>query len=443
MSKEKFTTATSTFIPFYKLLKVFGIYPYAIEFHPVSQNFKGTLPVSKLSPEKCGISVIWHRTVFFLWSVHTVFQIYQVIWHLFVLKSESSVILSLTAWVGTSLLGWIIAYKYYIDGDQICRLITTTNTLEAEIYGNESLLFSINTFVIFAFFFAEKYGCIRSSHIYVSGCVKRHRLEYIRLLISMILFSMIGTTVMIMKHLQDPNFPAFLYSVLPEVLKTNVSLAFSFLIQSAFLSYGLSYATQLVTNCLNFCRVLEGFLEIISFHEKDEQLYCGEGDASLLQRMDDALNYYKLLIRLMEEANSIFSTTIAFQFGGYFALGCITAFLPLRYWGVASPLSLLSYVFIFFTLIYIFCRVFPGMGSVFDKSKGFRGSWKRGVAYSRDSLKLVVESETYFKLLRLRLKSCTPLGFKCGNFFYIRNGTMLTFFSAISTYLIIMLQFDL
>lgn len=204
--------------------------------------------------------------------------------------------------------------------------------------------------------------------------------------------------------------------------------------------YAWGYAVHLIIGSLNFSRVLDGCLDIISFHGAPK-MYSNQ---QFLSELDKSLRYFEKLSKLMDADNEMFAWIVFSQFGGYLFLGCIIAYTPLQYWTVVPKLSLLMYIFIFVTWIIILCRLFPGMGSVYDKSIVFIESWTAGMAYSQEDLFLteVTSNKKYFKLLKFRLASCVPFGVKCGDFFIIRKSTMLTFFSVISTYLLIMLQFD-
>lgn len=269
----------------------------------------------------------------------------------------------------------------------------------------------------------------------MSTYVVRHTREFHRIRRNIFVFSIIASAVIGMKHLQEPRSPVFLYSLLPSHFENWVLLGCSVAFHAAIMVYDLFFTVQLVAGCMNICRIFESCLTLMVSPDKDKSGF------ELLLEMDDALGYNKRLGELMDGANKIYAWLIALQMGGYSVLCCIVAFLPIHYWNSTSPLGLLGYVFLFIAVIFIFCRVFPEMGSVYDASKSFKIAWLRELAYSRDALRLVVEHEKYFKLLRLRVKSCVEFGFKCGNFVFIKTSTMLSFFSVISTYLIILLQF--
>lgn len=255
----------------------------------------------------------------------------------------------------------------------------------------------------------------------------------------MVLFSLTGAGITITHHLQYPDSPVFIYSILSKssYFKNPLFLTLSTILHTLFMIYELGFMVQHVSGCLNFCRVLESCLNLMSFESREKF-----APFELLVELDQALIYYKRLDHLVKESNKLFAWNLAIIMGGYSLMGCIVAFLPLHYWDSNSPL-MLGYIFLFVTMMYIFCRTIPGMGKVYEVSKSFRVSWLRGVSYSKDSLNLVVEQGNYFKLLKLRLQSCIPFGFKCGNFFYIKTSTILTFFSAIATYVIILLQLDI
>lgn len=260
-----------------------------------------------------------------------------------------------------------------------------------------------------------------------------------------VILTVIGLVVMAMKHIGEPGFPAFLYNILPSTQADRMYfIVLSFLAQAIFHIYAWALGVHLIVGSLNFCRSVGGCLDIISFQSNKfdkTQLSSTE----FLSGLDKSLKYFKKLGELTDQENAIFAWTVFSQFGGYLGISCIMAFMPLQYWSVVPKLSLLMYIFIFATLMVILCLVFPVMGSVYDESILYVKSWTKGLAYSKEDLflsELSREDKKYFKLLKFRLRACDPFGVKCGDFFIIRKSTMLTFFSVISTYLIIMLQFD-
>lgn len=148
------STSGSIFVSFYKCLKLMGVTPYLVTFHNVPKKVDGILPIKEIGIEKTGAFVVWNRVIILAWALHTLFQMYQLFYHI-VNKSDSLQVLSLVAWSGTSLMGLIIASKFWKDGDRICELITKTNTLEAEIYGK--IVPSENYIILYKFYFCSPY----------------------------------------------------------------------------------------------------------------------------------------------------------------------------------------------------------------------------------------------------------------------------------------------
>jgi hypothetical protein len=138
----------------------------------------------------------------------------------------------------------------------------------------------------------------------------------------------------------------------------------------------------------------------------------------------------------MEQYNEIFGWQLFYQLGGSMFTSCFLAYTPLRHWKTTSLLDLGFYTTTFVSTMGLFSVLYPALGSVWDASIKFKQSWVKGMsdAYTYQNC----NSYNF-----IGLKSCYPFGIMCGCFFVIRCHTLLTFFSAISTYLIIMLQFDL
>ncbi|OXA53962.1 hypothetical protein Fcan01_10480 [Folsomia candida] len=410
-------TYSSIFVPFYKLLKYLGVFPYSFEFHAVPENHAGRRPLSRVIYARTEIWAILHKIVIIFYTTNSIYQVFQLIWNLIFPSSDSSALLILATWSLASVLGLMVALKYWKDGDSIVKWMTDMNTLESDIYEN-----------------------YKSKGPTVSTIIQGHHAEYRRGIVSLISFVIIGSSAIAMRHFGDPNSPIFIYSVLPPHWAL---FGFSVAFHALVVAVELGFVIQFVMGILDFCRVVESCLTIISYrHDNNEEEKDAISSFSILLEMDEAAQYYKKLGKLIHDTNQLFGWMVATQLGGYSAMGCLVAFLPIYYWKASTTLTLSGYILLLVFMVFLFCRVFPNVGGLFDASKEFQLGWLRGVGYRRDALRVVGGEEgKYFKLVRLRLDTCVPFGIRCGRFFYIRTSTMLTFFSAMSTYLIIMLQF--
>jgi hypothetical protein len=117
-------------------------------------------------------------------------------------------------------------------------------------------------------------------------------------------------------------------------------------------------------------------------------------------------------------------------------LCCTFGYLPLKYWKTTPAYLLAFFVVGCMFLAALLCTLNPVMGITYDRSRDFKRSWIKGLALRKGAQGLDGIQQLY-----LKLKCCYPFGFTCGHFFIIRTFTMLTCFSASSTYIIIMLQF--
>lgn len=128
-------TCASVHVPFFKLFRYGGIYPYSFEFYPVPENFKGVRPIRKIGTEKSGTFVVLNRIVVLIHILQWAYLVGQLGWEIFSQDTDAGTLLNLVAWTGTCSLGLVIVIKYYRSGESICELITEVDALEAEIYG--------------------------------------------------------------------------------------------------------------------------------------------------------------------------------------------------------------------------------------------------------------------------------------------------------------------
>lgn len=132
-------TYSSIFVPFYKLLKYLGVFPYSFEFHAVPENHAGRRPLSRVIYARTEIWAILHKIVIIFYTTNSIYQVFQLIWNLIFPSSDSSALLILATWSLASVLGLMVALKYWKDGDSIVKWMTDMNTLESDIYGNTEM----------------------------------------------------------------------------------------------------------------------------------------------------------------------------------------------------------------------------------------------------------------------------------------------------------------
>lgn len=73
-------------------------------------------------------------------------------------------------------------------------------------------------------------------------------------------------------------------------------------------------------------------------------------------------------------------------------------------------------------------RVYPQLGSVYERSVVFQESWLGGLAFdymeSEFAYKMNLMTSDNWQKYRFKLQCCYPFGFKCGNFFIIKTYTI-------------------
>jgi hypothetical protein len=177
----------------------------------------------------------------------------------------------------------------------------------------------------------------------------------------------------------------------------------------------------------------EGSITGIHFIEKDKVF-----SASIRTTILDYTGQFCILDRFIKMANRLlgwplffYKTTVSVNFA-------ILMFVPLRFINESNFLSLVIFFWsgLFFAMhMWILLTT---LGNVLEESKKFRESWMKALPdlyvlnRSQDS------GETYNFLRR-----CVPFGFRCGSFYLVQPGTILTWFSVTLSYLIILFQLNL
>ena len=154
-----------------------------------------------------------------------------------------------------------------------------------------------------------------------------------------------------------------------------------------------------------------------------------------VESIDEAVQKYHKLETLTQNYNELFQNLVFFDQLFTSIVLCQTMYVTLNQMEISSTAGWLIFAF---TSVY--CGTTTGIllsacGSVLELSTKFTHSWLQYFSVLADSVQ-------YDELhrMKLKLKNCLPFGFSSGRYYTIGPGTVLTFFSIMSSYLIILFQ---
>jgi hypothetical protein len=180
-----------------------------------------------------------------------------------------------------------------------------------------------------------------------------------------------------------------------------------------------------------FSKFVKHGLRAIQLLSLDRE-YCPTDTAS--ESFELHFNQFNKLEGLVNEFNELFAT-LTFTFKAFamfnlylFTFGILNVTHDSRIYDTTDGLlgiGLLSMVatFIVFRILYMLRSV----GSVYGESQVFKDSWSKALGYLTD-------------LQRHQLTMIRPFGIKSGKLYSIKPCTVLTFFSVLTTHIIVILQ---
>lgn len=437
--------------------------------------------ISKLSYESHGFFANLAYGFIFSYSVYVVFALVQLIRHLMQMGENSSKItLELLLWCSSTIVSLMMTVKFHMERDRLCKVISRAGAVQLEIFGTIEIQQCISfNFISLAnicpperlsFCFLDHY---RNQD--VLQAIRNHTKNFQRLSFSTLIVTILAVVVMVLKHQGDPYFPGFLNSLMNSEQEGKLWFQYFSLFRE-IVNQLYSWATvgQFALTYTIISRTIEYCLVIISCRNnvRSQQLVStivdknGNGMSNpttffrptfdtTAKDMKNVIVFYQKLASIIADFNELFSTLISHVLGGTLVVCCVFAYVPLRHWKSTPISGMLFYIFSFFSLFLILSQFYPVLGMAYVRSIEFQRSWLTWLSSERSKqfgknnddgnrkCGCKCEENQEFHRLKLRLEACYPIGFKCGEYFIMRPSTMLTFFSVISTYLIIMLQFDL
>lgn len=207
---------------------------------------------------------------------------------------------------------------------------------------------------------------------------------------------------------------------------------FSIVVARAF-KWCMEYLTKLNSSPEELLRMLQTGNNI--GHTKNQ----------LRKHVESILDRFEVVKDAMMKYNKIFGGLHLFCKGMLLFQITALAYFPLQRMNAVPFPSLSIFVtMLIHDVIQVVVLLFE-MGSVFKVSNKFKETWiwnlQKLSRCTRDTTD-GEEDRNGLELLKLKgmLESCTPVGFEFGGCYIVTSNTILTVFSIVSTYLIIMMQ---
>ena len=174
-------------------------------------------------------------------------------------------------------------------------------------------------------------------------------------------------------------------------------------------------------------------LDVATIAENIEKRDATQYGSQQEMQVEEATDNYRRVEFVVENINDCFSGTFLAHQTMYLSMMCILIFVFLR---SSDTNTLITTIFfstlsIFFTLR--ICCLLPFLGRMGEDSEIFIYSWLEEIP------KLLRGGKPY-ETAEVKLHACRVLGINCGDYYDIQGSTVLTFFSIVTTYLIILLQ---
>ncbi|CAL8072770.1 unnamed protein product [Orchesella dallaii] len=243
--------------------------------------------------------------------------------------------------------------------------------------------------------------------------IGRHERVYNRVKYYIPLMILTSMAMIGMNHANHPHFYAHLTSLV-------------FTTEETFFT---NWKTTFVARCFNWC------LEALT---KESSKLILKTDVKVKVRLvEDTVGKFEHIRGLMNEYNGIFKGLFLFFKGILILQITIMAYIPVKRLYVVPFSSIM--IFFALTLHYVaqIVMVLCEAGRVFHASRMFQDNWMRNL---QKSGLCVTDTGLNLKML---LETCTPFGFDCGGCYVVDTRTVLTFFSIITSYLIVLLQLQI
>ena len=276
-----------------------------------------------------------------------------------------------------------------------------------------------------------------------------------------------------------PRHPAYLYNLMDPSAESCLFLIISAVVEQVFFVIMWSFFFLFEFIAIGFSHSVSKCLEILSYHPhshfpvnptsqsdpvtaklakqkiKTITKYPTSHDITSNQ-LTFCLEMYDKLSLLVRSYNSLFAYLLFYLKAMILVMLCALIYVPLRFKIKQNTSISTLALLIFFGLAYSLTRrlvlLLNSMGNVYQKSLSFKASWVNHVfPFPRLAFPVAETDYAVFEsaasilkrqnqLHKDLLQLCPPIRFKCAAFYDISPNTLLTFFSIMTTYLIVLLQ---
>lgn len=280
----------------------------------------------------------------------------------------------------------------------------------------------------------------------------------------------ISLVLITLNHLHHPQFPGHITSLFLRPgdgffsnWRNGLITLFSFGVQNFLILYFYLALYQFLffttITAVSFQLCLNALIGKSSPEKLLALLKDGDcGSERLLSFVESTVDKYEHIRSLMTEYNGTLSKMLLFFKGMFLVHMTLMSYFPLQKEKLLPRGSTTILVVVVIHYVVKVTELLSRMGAVYKTSKQFREVWmtnlrKVNFGEFRDTGRNQGQIENgkgsqrrgivNIVKMKLILDTCTPFGFDVGGCYVVKPGTILTFFSIITSYLIIMLQLQI
>ncbi|CAG7720820.1 unnamed protein product [Allacma fusca] len=393
-----------------------------------------------------GIFSWLYRFNVFAFLAYFVFQIYSILYSIYILKLRPEYIVRQSCWISAASLVFIAVILILTKGQEICRLINQWTLLEDDILGFVSSDRNID------------FKRVQNRNILRIG------INYF----IMAIVNGAGVTYHCFNH---PFYRAYIYSFYEadQTKPLHVPwMTLTVLVQSYILGWiNWSHVFFFEFISIQFSSNVSALLSLISYNEDCLQYFPSpkfyralnnmymNGKIRFqvqpaivrrrkndLERCGASLEYFRLLKQLTWEYNAVFKNVYFWHHCFMIIMLCFLFYSPVKPLEDESLQDTLAFSSTAFFFLYRLYRVEVNAGRVNTASGAFIQSWKEALPGLMASLPNFEPKQLWEALsLKEKLRACSEFGISIGDFCVINSSSVLILGSIVTTYLIVLLQF--
>jgi hypothetical protein len=434
---------------YFNLAATCGIFPYHIKEEGTVVDYHRSGPVKLWSTLNCTCLILYLFFQLFMITVSSVLgKVNKVEWF------------AQSCWLIMAIFPLPSISLYSKKKQKMCDVLTQWIQLEKDLIGGKDTGDNGKDSKVSTIFDSklEKEGMEYDSFRRGLFCYWAQMKTFRKLIKMYIVISLVTAAVVSCHNIAVPQFPAYitsLYEKCPQPIMF-ASAAFQFYMVALCIIHVGSFEILMMATVRSVRHMIESLsnlnsvsmerraicgrqkpkndtLDVATIAENIEKRDATQFGSQQEMQVEDATDNYRRVEFVVENLNNCFSGNFLAHQTLYLAMMCILIFVFLRSSDSNSIFTSLLFTTysVFFTLR--ICCVLPFMGKLGEDSEIFIYSWLEEIP------KLLRGGKPY-ETAEVKLHACRVLGINCGDYYDIQGSTILTFFSIVTTYLIILLQ---